>query len=234
MRRFLILATKICRIYAACGVSQTPKYDDNNKEKSMRKNKLFFMIMGLLVMGTSMVGCSQSDMKKEKQNTIEVSTNNIQKETEKTETDSQKSTFSLEGITYKITGTDTVAVKKLINKYSETVLEIPKEVTYNKKTYTVTSIEMKNLGQNYPSVEKIIVPKTVTEKMIISRRYLSSYVKIHDLDGGTSAVCDEDKEYYGLEEEFQPNYKNELHSSIEFGNIVEDLDCNFIGDRREC
>lgn len=36
MRRFLYLVTKKCRIYAACGVSQTPNVNETRKE--------FFMI----------------------------------------------------------------------------------------------------------------------------------------------------------------------------------------------
>lgn len=32
MRRFLYLVTKKCRIYAACGVSQTPIYNSLRKE----------------------------------------------------------------------------------------------------------------------------------------------------------------------------------------------------------
>lgn len=36
MRRFLYLVTKKCRIYAACGVSQTPNIKINGKERLVR------------------------------------------------------------------------------------------------------------------------------------------------------------------------------------------------------
>ena len=35
MRRFLYLVTKKCRIYAACGVSQTPTYNISEKERDI-------------------------------------------------------------------------------------------------------------------------------------------------------------------------------------------------------
>lgn len=41
MRRFLFLATKKCRIYAACGVSQTPITHYNEKEVTFM-GKIFF------------------------------------------------------------------------------------------------------------------------------------------------------------------------------------------------
>ena len=39
MRRYFILTTKKCRIYAAFGVSQTPKNGYDKKEKSMSELK---------------------------------------------------------------------------------------------------------------------------------------------------------------------------------------------------
>ena len=39
MRRYFILTTKKCRIYAAFGVSQTPIYEDNRKEKHSKDAK---------------------------------------------------------------------------------------------------------------------------------------------------------------------------------------------------
>ena len=73
--------------------------------------------------------------------------------------------FVADGISYKITGADTVTVNGLESNFEKTVLQIPEQVAYQQQTFTVTSVEMNQLQQCYENVKKIVIPKTVTENV---------------------------------------------------------------------
>ena len=60
MRRYFILTTKKCRIYAACGVSQTPNKDKTKKELQQEQETLLSEIADLKVPLTEV----QEDLKK--------------------------------------------------------------------------------------------------------------------------------------------------------------------------
>ena len=54
VRRFLILVTKKCRNYAACGVSQTPTIYSYEKEEHMKKVKFLSLLLCLALILTSL------------------------------------------------------------------------------------------------------------------------------------------------------------------------------------
>lgn len=129
-----------------------------------------------------------------------------------------QSAFVVDQISYKITGDTTVAATRIENGYSKSTLNIPEQVTYQQQTYTVTSVEMKQLKQCYETVKKIVVPKTVTGNVIIKRRYLSEYAKL--FDAGVQAYnidedieSEEEMKEYGLSKPFKVEYQEELLGS---------------------
>ena len=125
--------------------------------------------------------------------------------------------FVADGISYKITGADTVTVNGLESNFEKTVLQIPEQVAYQQQTFTVTSVEMNQLQQCYENVKKIVIPKTVTENVVIKRRYLSEFVKIYNagvIEEAYDGVTDKDDiKEYGLNGAFKAAYSEELLGS---------------------